>query len=62
MFKILSLVQVITLCEEFVAAMQVEFKMTMMGEITYFLGLQVTTRAMNIFRLVKILFLLVEKV
>ena len=30
-----------TLCEEFVAAMQGEFEMSMMGELTYFLGLQV---------------------
>jgi len=30
-----------TLCEEFVATMQVEFEMSMMGELTYFLGLQV---------------------
>ena len=30
-----------TLCEEFVAAMQEEFEMSMMGELTYFLGLQV---------------------
>jgi len=29
------------LCEEFVAAMQGEFDMSMMGELTYFLGLQV---------------------
>ena len=29
-----------TLCEEFVAAMQREFEMSMMGELTYFLGLQ----------------------
>jgi len=30
-----------TLCEEFVAAMQGEFEMSMMGELAYFLGLQV---------------------
>jgi len=30
-----------SLCEEFVAAMQGEFEMSMMGELTYFLGLQV---------------------
>ena len=30
-----------SMCNEFVAAMQGEFKMSMMGEITYFLGLQV---------------------
>ena len=30
-----------TLCEEFVAVMQGEFEMPMMGELTYFLGLQV---------------------
>ena len=30
-----------TLCEEFVATMQGEFEMSMMGELTYFLGLQV---------------------
>ena len=29
-----------TLCEEFIAAMQGEFEMSMMGELTYFLGLQ----------------------
>jgi len=29
------------MCEEFVAAMQGEFEMSMMGELTYFLGLQV---------------------
>ena len=28
-----------TLCEEFVATMQGEFEMSMMGELTYFLGL-----------------------
>ena len=30
-----------TICEEFVATMQGEFEMSMMGELTYFLGLQV---------------------
>jgi len=30
-----------TLCEEFVATMLVEFEMPMIGELTYFLGLQV---------------------
>jgi len=30
-----------SMCEEFVAAMQGEFEMSMMGELTYFLGLQV---------------------
>jgi len=30
-----------TLCEVFVAAMQGEFEMSMMGELTYYLGLQV---------------------
>ena len=30
-----------TLCEEFAAAMQGEVEMSMMGELTYFLGLQV---------------------
>jgi len=29
------------LCEEFIAAMHVEFEMSMTGELTYFLGLQV---------------------
>jgi len=29
------------MCEEFVAAMQGEFEMSMMGELTYFLRLQV---------------------
>jgi len=29
------------ICEEFVAAMQVEFEMSMMGELSFFLGLQV---------------------
>jgi len=29
------------MCEEFVAAMQGEFEMSMMGDLTYFLGLQV---------------------
>jgi len=29
------------MCEEFVATMQGEFEMSMMGELTYFLGLQV---------------------
>ena len=28
------------MCEEFIAAMQGEFEMSMMGELTYFLGLQ----------------------
>jgi len=30
-----------SLCEEFVAAMQGEFEMSMMGELSFFLGLQV---------------------
>jgi len=30
-----------TFCEEFVATMQGKFKISMMGELTYFLGLQV---------------------
>jgi len=30
-----------TLCEQFVAAMQGEFEMSMMGELNYFLGLQI---------------------
>jgi len=29
------------LCEQFVAAMQGEFEMSMMGELNYFLGLQI---------------------
>ena len=29
------------MCQEFVATMQEEFEMSMMGELTYFLGLQV---------------------
>jgi len=29
------------MCEDFVAAMEGEFEMSMMGELTYFLGLQV---------------------
>jgi len=29
------------LCEQFVKAMQVEFEMSMMGELNYFLGLQI---------------------
>jgi len=29
------------MCEEFVVAMHGEFEMSMMGELTYFLGLQV---------------------
>jgi len=36
-----SLVQIKTHCEEFVAAMHGEFEMSMMGELTYFLRLQV---------------------
>jgi len=30
-----------SMCQEFVATMQEEFEMSMMGELTYFLGLQV---------------------
>ena len=30
-----------SLCEEFVAAMQGEFEMSMMGELSFFFGLQV---------------------
>jgi len=30
-----------SLCEEFVVVMQSEFEMSMMGELTYFLGLEV---------------------
>jgi len=30
-----------TLCEQFVKAMQGEFEMSMMGELNYFLGLQI---------------------
>jgi len=30
-----------SVCEEFVASMQEEFEMSMMGVLTYFLGLQV---------------------
>jgi len=41
MLMILSLVQIITLCEDFVVAMHGEFEMSMMGKLTYFLGLQV---------------------
>jgi len=41
MLKILSLVQIIIICEEFVTTMQGEFEMSMMGRLTYFLGLQV---------------------
>jgi len=33
--------QIITLCEEFIVAMQGEFEMSMIGKLTYFLGLQV---------------------
>ena len=46
-----------TLSEEFVAAMQGEFKMSMMGELTYFLGLQVKQLKHGTFlKSIKILF------
>ena len=46
-----------SMCEEFVATMQGEFEISMMGELTYFLGLQSeATRAWDIFKPVKILF------
>jgi len=46
-----------TLCEEFVAAMQGEFEMSMMGELTYFLGLQVKQlKHRTFFKSIKILF------
>ena len=38
-----------TLCEEFVAAMQGEFEMSMMGELTYFLGLRSSNSSMEHF-------------
>jgi len=41
MLMILSLAQIITMCEEFVATMRYGFEISMMGELTYFLGLQV---------------------
>ena len=37
------------LCEEFVAAMQGEFEMSMMGELSFFLGLQVKQTKDGIF-------------
>ena len=37
------------LCEEFVAAMQGEFEMSMMGELSFFLGLQVKQSKDGIF-------------
>jgi len=36
-----------SLCEEFVAAMQGEFEMSMMGELSFFLGLQVSNPKME---------------
>jgi len=44
------------MCEEFFAAMQGEFEMSMMGELTYFLGLQVKQLRHGTFLSVKILF------
>jgi len=38
-----------SLCEEFVAAMKGEFEMSMMGELTFFLGLQVKQTKDGIF-------------
>jgi len=38
-----------SLCEEFVAAMQGEFEMSMMGELSFFLGLQVKQSKDGIF-------------
>jgi len=38
-----------SICEEFVATMRGEFKMFMMGELTYFLGLQVKQLKHGIF-------------
>ena len=37
------------LCEEFVAAMKVKFEMSMMGELSFFLGLQVKQTKDGIF-------------
>ena len=45
------------MCEEFVAAMQGEFEMSMIRELTYFLGLQVKQlKHGTFFKSVKILF------
>ena len=38
-----------SLCEEFVAAMKGEFEMSMMGELSFFLGLQVKQTKDGIF-------------
>ena len=45
-----------SLCEEFVAAMKVEFEMSMMGELSFFLGLQVKqTKGWNLSMPIKVL-------
>ena len=38
----------VSLCEEFSKCMHSEFEMSMMGELNFFLGLQITTKGRNL--------------